>query len=54
MEDDTTEWLRFYDAKGDLVFLPEEALQQQLEQERQSQNQLMEKLRQRGIDPNQL
>jgi len=35
IEDDTTTWLRFYDAEGNLVPLPEEAAQQNTEQERQ-------------------
>jgi Uma2 family endonuclease len=45
------DWLRFYKPSGELVLLPEEAAQQQLEQERQQREALIAKLRERGIDP---
>ena len=35
VEDDTTQWLRFYDAEGNLILLPEETERQRAEQERQ-------------------
>jgi Uma2 family endonuclease len=61
VEDDTTTWLRFYDAEKNLVLLPEEAAQQQAEQaqqqaeqERQLREELLEKLRRRGINPDDL
>ncbi len=54
-------WLRFYDPAGNLVLLPEEAAQQQAkqaqqeaEQERQLREDLLAKLRARGIDPDTL
>lgn len=65
----TCAWLRFYDAAGNLVLLPEEQAEQQVEQERhraaqaeaelaltrqqaeQARLQLIERLRARGIDP---
>jgi Uma2 family endonuclease len=50
-------WLRFYTPAGELVLLPEEKAQQQLletrqqlEQKRQEHEELIAKLRQRGID----
>ncbi len=52
------QWLRLYDAQGNLMPLPEEAAQQQAEQEKQRGEQekqradrLAEKLRELGIDP---
>lgn len=62
----TCHWLRFYDAQGNLVPLPEEVAQQQAEVaqqqaeaaqqqvalERQRAERLAEHLRQLGIDPN--
>lgn len=61
-------WLRWYHPDGSLVLLPEEAAQQQAQQaqqqaqqaqqqaqqERMLREELLEKLRQRGIDPNEL
>lgn len=51
-------WLRFYDADGNLVLLPQEAAQKQVEQERQRAEQerqraerLAEQLRSLGISP---
>jgi hypothetical protein len=35
VEDDRTIWLRFFDADGNLVLLPEEQAQQEAEEERQ-------------------
>jgi len=61
IEDDTATWLRFYTPNGSLVPLPEEAAQQQAEQarqqaeqERQQREDLVTKLRKRGIDPDTL
>lgn len=61
VEDDTNQWLRFYDVAGNLVLLPEEAErqraeqeQQRAEQERQRAERLAERLRQLGEDPNSL
>ncbi len=61
VEDDRTIWLRFFDADGNLVLLPEEQAEQEAEQERQRAEQaeqqlaeLMVRLRERGIDPNTL
>ena len=65
-EDDTTEWLRFYDAERNLILLPEEAErqraeqeqqraeqeQQRAEQERQRAERLAARLRELGEDPN--
>ncbi len=64
----TCAWLRFYDVEGNLVLLPEEAVQQQLQQERsraeqersraeraeKEQAQLLERLQAKGIDLNDL
>jgi Uma2 family endonuclease len=64
----TCQWLRFYKPDGNLVLLPEEAAQLQAEQEQQRAEQeqqraeqaehrlaeLLEKLRQQGINPDQL
>lgn len=64
VEDDEATWLRFYNAQGNLVLLPEEAAQQnaeqaqqQVEQERQRAEQaeqraaqLAERLRQLGVE----
>lgn len=57
----TCEWLRFYDAQGNLILLPDEQAQQQLEQERsraeQAEAQLeqvREQLQARGIDPDEV
>ncbi len=54
-------WLRFYDADGGLVPSPEEAVhqlleqeRQLLEQERQLREELITKLRERGINPDEL
>ncbi len=54
-------WLRFYDQAGNLVPLPEEAAQQQLEtaqQQAQSEHQRAEalaaRLREMGVDPDTL
>lgn len=58
-------WLRFYDAAGRLVLLPEEHAQQQVEWERsraeqaeaqfnQERDRIREQLRARGIDPDEL
>ena len=66
VEDDPATWLRFYDTIGNLVLLPEEAAQQQVEQERQRTEQerqraeqerqraeiLAARLRDLGEDPN--
>ncbi|HEY9875768.1 MAG TPA: hypothetical protein V6D12_20220 [Candidatus Obscuribacterales bacterium] len=54
-------WLRFYDRDGNLVLLPEEAAQQQVEaqrqeaeQERQRAERLAARLRELGEDPDAL
>jgi Uma2 family endonuclease len=54
-------WLRFYTPQGELVLLPEEAAQQQVEQEKQRAEQekqraerLAAKLRELGVDPSTL
>lgn len=54
----TCAWLRFYDAEGNLVLLPEEAAQQRAEQEtqraeqeRQRGDRLAAKLQELGVDP---
>lgn len=47
VEDDLNKWLRFYDAAGNLVLLPEEA-------ERQRAERLAARLRDLGEDPNSL
>ena len=54
-------WLRFYDAMGNLVLLPEESERQRANQEQQRAEQaeqektmLLERLRARGIDPTEL
>ncbi len=54
----TCPWLRFYDAEGNLVLLPEEAAQQRAEQEtqraeqeRQRGDRLAAKLQELGVDP---
>ena len=44
-------WLRFYDAQGNLVPLPEEAAQQQAQTAQQRAERLAEHLGQLGIDP---
>jgi len=68
VEDNTTEWLRFYDAAGNLVLLPEEAERQlasqerqraeqerqRAEQERQRADRLAERLWAAGIDPDEV
>ncbi len=51
-EDDTTEWLRFYDAEGNLILLPEEAERQRAEREQQRAERLAARLRELGEDPN--
>jgi Uma2 family endonuclease len=57
----TCEWLRFYDTHGNLVLLPEEAERLQKEAERlradqaeQEKARLIEQLRARGINPEEL
>jgi hypothetical protein len=52
VEDDITEWLRFYDAEENLILLPEEAERQRAEQERQRAERLAARLRDLGEDPN--
>jgi Uma2 family endonuclease len=54
VEDETTTWLRFYEPSGNLILLPEESAQKQLEQERQAREDLLLRLRQRGINPDEL
>jgi Uma2 family endonuclease len=68
VERETAVWLRFYDPSGNLILLPEEdarqqadaaqqqadAAQQQAEQERLRADRLAAKLRELGIDPNDL
>jgi Uma2 family endonuclease len=44
-------WLRFYDQQGNLILLPEEATQQQLEHERQRAERLATRLRELGEEP---
>ncbi len=44
-------WLRFYDQTGNLIPLPEEAAQQQLQTERQRAERLAARLREMGEDP---
>jgi Uma2 family endonuclease len=48
----TCHWLRFYDAQGNLVPLPEEAAEQRADTAEQRAERLAEHLRQLGIDPN--
>ena len=48
---ETAVWLRFYDQEGNLVLLPEEAAQQQVEQERLRAERLAARLRELGEDP---
>jgi Uma2 family endonuclease len=50
----TCHWLRFYNRQQNLVLLPEEAAQQQLEQERQRSERLAARLRKLGEDPDTL
>ncbi|MBW4690221.1 MAG: Uma2 family endonuclease [Lyngbya sp. HA4199-MV5] len=47
----TCPWLRFYDRDGNLVLLPEEAAQRQVEQERQRSDRLANRLRELGENP---
>lgn len=47
-------WLRFYDREGRLVLLPEEAAIQRAEMEAQRAERLAAKLRELGLDPNDL
>ncbi|WP_250123516.1 Uma2 family endonuclease [Chroococcidiopsis sp. CCMEE 29] len=54
VEDDTTQWLRFYDAAENLVLLPEEAERQRAEQERQRAERLAARLQDLGEDPDSL
>jgi Uma2 family endonuclease len=49
----TCHWLRFYDRTGNLVPLPEEAAQQQVEQERQRANQVQQQVEQERQRANQ-
>ncbi|MBV8888011.1 MAG: Uma2 family endonuclease [Chroococcidiopsidaceae cyanobacterium CP_BM_RX_35] len=51
VEDDTAEWLRFYDVAGNLILLPEEAERQRAEQERHRAERLAQRLRAAGINP---
>lgn len=54
---DTCAWLRFYTAASDLVLLPEEQAEVELAQARQQaqeRGQLIERLRERGIDPDEV
>lgn len=44
-------WVRFYDAEGNLVPLPEEELARLLEAERQRAERLAQKLRELGVEP---
>ncbi len=46
--------LRFFTPDGQLVLLPEEEANQQLEKERQKAERLAERLRAAGIDPDEL
>ena len=50
----TCPWLRFYNAAGSLVLLPEEAAVERAEQAEQEKATLLERLKARGIDPNEL
>ncbi len=59
VEDDTAQWLRFYDVQGNLILLPEEAERQRAEQEQQRaeaaqsrSERLAARLRELGEDPN--
>jgi len=51
VEDDNNAWLRFYDADGNLVLLPEEAQQQRAEAQQQRVERLAARLRELGEDP---
>lgn len=51
VEDDNTTWLRFYDAAGNLVLLPEEAERQRAETETQKAARLAARLRELSEDP---
>jgi Uma2 family endonuclease len=48
---ETGVWVRFYDAQGELVLLPEEELALRLEAERQRAERLAQKLRELGVEP---
>ncbi|MBD2091119.1 Uma2 family endonuclease [Microcoleus sp. FACHB-1515] len=54
----TCEWLRFYDAQGNLILLPEEQERSRAEQAEiqlaQERERLREQLRAKGIDPNEV
>ncbi len=47
----TCHWLRFYDLEGNLFPLPEEAERERANQSEQRFEDLLTRLRQRGIDP---
>ncbi|MCU0550573.1 MAG: Uma2 family endonuclease [Leptolyngbya sp. Prado105] len=50
----TCEWLRFYDAEGHLILLPEEAERARAEQAEKENARLLEQIRARGIDVDEL
>ncbi len=51
VEDDENDWLRFYDAEGNLVLLEQEAEKQRAEAEKQRADRLAVRLRELGEDP---
>ncbi|BAZ04223.1 Uma2 family endonuclease [Calothrix sp. NIES-3974] len=51
VEDDENDWLRFYDADGNLVLLEQEAEKQRAEAEKQRADRLAARLRELGEDP---
>jgi Uma2 family endonuclease len=50
----TCHWLRFYDREGNLVLLPEEAAQQQLEQSERARQEAVPRLRELGLSVEQI